>query len=92
MPKTITIPTEKTVLLPPRDGRLGYRITVVSGGAVAFSYQRESPDPTQHLTFANGDQVSVGQKVFVIEPEIARHGVLAISSTGAATVSYEELA
>lgn len=84
---TVSVPATPTTVLPKRDGRKGFRFTVISG-AVSVAYSVEN-QPS--LTDLNGDQFATGNGRFLISPETARQGLAMVGVGGTATVSVEEL-
>lgn len=66
--------------------RRGLRITVKSGGPVAFAYA----DAANTLTFAKGDSVAEKDTIY-IGPTLASNAIWAVVEAGTATLSYEEI-
>lgn len=82
----VTVGTGPTLIIPAGT-RVGYRITVKSGGDTAFCYG--DSNGLAELTFAKGDLVAAGQTVVQTDERIAKYAVYGIVASGTSTVSGE---
>ena len=83
--ETANVTSTAAEVIPARVRR-GLRITVKSGGPVAFAYA----DAANTLTFARGDHVAEKDGIYV-GPTLASNAIWAVVESGTATISYEEI-